>query len=639
MSNLPVIAAIEELQDSNTDNRQRLQKSMRAGMLNIVRSVQSLENSFTNFSKAFLDEQQKQAFLQLEAQREAARKQQEQIDKKTEDMKAGKIDVGFMTLSGLTAIAASITGFDDWLMSLQIPRILKNMRNAFTTIADKVKSAKNAVFAAGVKIANIEWGKLVPTIRFPEGDTFSAKALGVLENVKNSLMKPIRATLSSIRKTFPVAEWAETVGDVLTKAKTGITSALDSVKTGVVNNFSKIKVPDFPTLAWPDAVKNLKLPTIEAPKIFTEFKFPEMPETGKVLDNVKAFFVGTDAGGGVLGFFGKIGDLLTSIPGLKTAFRLVGGPVTAALLSIIDFFTGFYKGFVGEVGSDEMDPRNERELLGKKTETERTLSEKIFAGIEEGFLSFVEGITGAFDFLFIEIPAWLLGKFGMENASEWLKSFSLTEMVRPIWDGIKNVFKFFSNAEYRAEQVTAFKSKVSDTFNDMWETIKGWIGGIFDFLPSMDDITQKLNDLMPDWLKVETTTGTTVAQTGVTEDDLKAQAAELGLMQMPLVSLADTPDAQLSSDQLQAKFRAAEMARQSREAIAAENAARTQDVSEKSATQSSSSATVVVVDNKTDASQTSIQKVDTTIAVPPKPEPNNGWANMSQADFMRMAGG
>ena len=56
MSNLPVIAAIEELQDSNTYNRQRLHKSMRAGMLNIVRSVQSLENSFTNFSKAFLDE-------------------------------------------------------------------------------------------------------------------------------------------------------------------------------------------------------------------------------------------------------------------------------------------------------------------------------------------------------------------------------------------------------------------------------------------------------------------------------------------------------------------------------------------------------------------------------------------------------
>ena len=86
MSNLPVVAAIGELQESNTDNRQRLQKSLRAGLLNVTNAVKSLETSLMNVMSAQLEEQQRQAFLELERMREAAREKQAptQKDKKVD---------------------------------------------------------------------------------------------------------------------------------------------------------------------------------------------------------------------------------------------------------------------------------------------------------------------------------------------------------------------------------------------------------------------------------------------------------------------------------------------------------------------------------------------------------------------------
>ena len=45
-ANLPIVNAVNELKDSNKDQRERLQKSMRAGLLNIRKSVDALSLSF-----------------------------------------------------------------------------------------------------------------------------------------------------------------------------------------------------------------------------------------------------------------------------------------------------------------------------------------------------------------------------------------------------------------------------------------------------------------------------------------------------------------------------------------------------------------------------------------------------------------
>ena len=62
--------------DAATDNRQRLQKSLRAGLLNVVKSVDSMHNTLRDLyemQKAGWDAQASQAGLDLEAAREASR--------------------------------------------------------------------------------------------------------------------------------------------------------------------------------------------------------------------------------------------------------------------------------------------------------------------------------------------------------------------------------------------------------------------------------------------------------------------------------------------------------------------------------------------------------------------------------------
>ena len=61
---------------NETDNRQRLQKSLRAGLLNVVKSVDGMHNTLRDLyemQKAGWDAQAMQAGLDLEAAREASR--------------------------------------------------------------------------------------------------------------------------------------------------------------------------------------------------------------------------------------------------------------------------------------------------------------------------------------------------------------------------------------------------------------------------------------------------------------------------------------------------------------------------------------------------------------------------------------
>ena len=102
---------------------------------------------------------------------------------------------------------------------------------------------------------------------------------------------------------------------------------------------------------------------------------------------------------------------------MKTVLR----PFTQILLSVIDFVTGFYKGFTGEEGE---------------------LSEKLLSGLEGGFLGIVKGITEGFDLIFLELPAMLAEKLGAGKAAEFLRGLKITDLVDPIWAGLKGVVVF-----------------------------------------------------------------------------------------------------------------------------------------------------------------------------------------------------
>ena len=469
MSNLPVVASIEELQDSNTDNRQRLQKSLRAGLLNVVKSVRSLETTMANIARAQMEQQQLANFAQLEAAREAARKDQDQ-KKRAETADAATLDLGGIAMPALVAIAASITGLDAALKALRLPNTFKNMSKVLTTVSDAVKDATKSLGTVADKIKNINWLKLIPRVTFPDGTAFLERVNTRAASLRTALVSQITQTTTALKTAF-----LEFIKPVTTKAEnlkaailSPITQAIDNLKLKVAN----IKFPELPKLAWPAAVTNLKLPSIEMPEALKNFKFPEMPNFTEVMDKVKLVLRGADGTGGILGFFTKIGGFLTNIPGLKTAFRLVGGPVTAALLGIIDFFTGFYKGFVG--GEDKFDE------FGDKIEDDRSFVTKFLDGLEGGFLGFTKGITEAIDLLFIKLPAWLLEKVGLEDAAEFLRGFSLTALVDPIWNGIKSIFTFFTDPEFRAEQIAKFKDSFIQMFENAVDNIKKFFSDLLD---------------------------------------------------------------------------------------------------------------------------------------------------------------
>jgi hypothetical protein len=436
MSNLPVIAAVEELKDSNTDNRKRLQKSMRAGLLNVVKSVQSLELTLTNAFKAQMEQAQRDEFSRLEALRELTRAQESSSDTQKDDTKKmGTIDGKLVTMSALTAVIASMTGFDDWIKALRIPALMKNVQNTFTRTVDSIKNMRAGIFRVAGFFNAIKWADYIPTLRFPDSTTFT-------DNI-TALLSPINTAISKLNLDFKV-----------------------------------LKIPPFPELKWPKVVTDIKLPKVELPDTLKNFKLPEFPDLigeDGFLTKTKNFIFGAGeaAKGGLVGFFKGIADTVGKIPGLKSGLRIVGGPWLQGFISLIDFVTGFYKGFTDQEAVYDS-------ATGQTFMKERSLTDRILGGLEGGVLGLIKGITGAFDALFIRLPAWLLEKVGMEDAANFLREFSLTDMVDPIWNGIKNIFKFFSDPEYRKEQVELFQGKFTNMFSDAIENIRLFFADLLD---------------------------------------------------------------------------------------------------------------------------------------------------------------
>jgi hypothetical protein len=479
MSNLPVIAAVEELKDSNTDNRKRLQKSMRAGLLNVVKSVQSLELTLTNAFKAQMEQAQRDEFSRLEALRELARAQESTSDtQKDDNKKMGTIDGKLVAMSALTAVIASMTGFDDWIKALRIPALMKNVQNTFTRTVDSIKNMRAGIFRVAGFFNAIKWADYIPTLRFPDGTSFADNVTKLVSNLRNNISAQFTRAISSVRAIFPIAEWKDTISTKALNFKAAILSPINNAISKLKLDFKVLKIPSFPELKWPKVVTDIKLPTVELPDNLKNFKLPVFPDLigeNGFLTKTKNFIFGAGeaAKGGLVGFFSGIADTVGKIPGLKAGLRIVGGPWLQGFISLIDFVTGFYKGFTDQEAVYDS-------ATGQTFMKERSLTDRILGGLEGGILGLIKGITGAFDALFIRLPAWLLEKLGMEDAANFLREFSLTDLVDPIWNGIKNIFKFFSDPEYRKEQVELFKGKFTNMLSEAIENIRLFFADLLD---------------------------------------------------------------------------------------------------------------------------------------------------------------
>ena len=288
------------------------------------------------------------------------------------------------SIPALTAIVASIAGFDDFLKGLNLVPKIDTVKNFFTRIGNLFD-----------KIGRIALPKL-PKIVLPEIPSLRiVDAAGeIVDNIKLKLPKLPKFSLL----TF--------LGDVYNAGEP-----------------IKLKLPELPKFSFDtDLLKSFKIKLPELPNINI------LPENFSFIDKLKGILGNfpdgaTDvAGKGILGFIGSAAKVLEPVlKPIKFIMRTVLRPFTQVLLSVIDFVVGFYKGFTGEDGE---------------------LSEKLLAGLEGGFLGVVKGITEGFDLIFLELPAMLAEKLGAGKAAEFLRGLKITDLVDPIWAGIKGLVVF-----------------------------------------------------------------------------------------------------------------------------------------------------------------------------------------------------
>jgi phage-related protein len=211
----------------------------------------------------------------------------------------------------------------------------------------------------------------------------------------------------------------ETIGTKIDNFKGSVTGFLDSANTktttafaGAAENFdSKATSVKTSVQKFFDGIPRLKI---------------TMPEgIGAIGDSIKAVFGNMDEGTGVLGFLGKVaGFLKPLLVPFEFVLKTVMRPITQIFLSLIDFVVGFYEGFTGEDGG---------------------FGDKLKAGIEGGIKGIIKGFTEAIDMIFIDLPAWLLEKLGFKGIADKLREFSLTAVVDPVWEAVKNFFKNMFN--------------------------------------------------------------------------------------------------------------------------------------------------------------------------------------------------
>ena len=366
-------------------------------------------------------------------------------------------------LPGLIALGASLTGFDAAIKALKIPDYLRGIRTSFDTIADGFRVLSDRFET--LRLRFMLWG--------------------------DEIKKIVTPTLEDIKARIPKITLPESITNFVDNLKTRIGNIIPSMDD-IKARLPRISIP------IPDAVKNFEMPKIAIPDAIKNLEMPDMTP-------LKNFLVGTQEGGGVFGFLKNTlvfaTDLISKTPGLKFAFRLVGGPVTQALVSLFDFFTGFYKGFVGD-----LEPKYDE--FGDIIPDDRSMMTKIFDGIEGGFDGVLKGIVDGVQLLFISIPKWILEKLGVDMS--WMDNFSLwDDIISPVWEVIKGIPKFIFSAEYRQEQMNNVKKAWDDAggmtgiANSIWDAITGAISEAIKGLPTPSELYDKLMSYLPDWIRPE----------------------------------------------------------------------------------------------------------------------------------------
>ena len=376
---------------------------------------------------------------------------------------------GGMMFPALIALGASLTGLDAAIKAMALPGKFKTFNTNFIKFSDEIVYMGIRIEEFTKKVKGFFKVPELPKIAFVdvEGKPYDFKKFKIkLPDVPK--LQIAESTLNSIEgiKTSTNAFFDGIKTGVVTKLtvaveptllaidniKTSVNGFFDGIKTGAMSKLTPAietvgtKIDDFKgrvtgfldgantrvTTAFADASDTLGTKANKVKSSVQGFfdGIPRlkvtMPEgIGAIGDSIKGVFGSLDEGTGVLGFLGKVaGFLKPLLTPFEFVLKTVMRPITQIFLSLIDFVVGFYEGFTGEDGS---------------------FGDKLKSGIEGGIKGIIKGFTEAIDMIFIDLPAWLLEKLGFEGIAEKLREFSLTAVVDPVWEAVKNFFKNMFN--------------------------------------------------------------------------------------------------------------------------------------------------------------------------------------------------
>ena len=377
-----------------------------------------------------------QKLKNLETQREA-KKKLPAIPQPGGGRRDGGLDLGLLGgLTGLGALgatlaglAASMAGLDEAIKALRIGQIAKGLvatgkalNTRFTTFIDSIRDFGKGIATFGRNLKNL---LIIPD---------ETKTL--FKNIPNNFLQGLYKILGLGVDGKPVVDTSEGVKS-FSKTIQAIRTSISNFLKPVTDLFSntegegRISKAIAPITEFFDGLSN-KIGSIT--KYFPTVNF----------EALKGILGGGEAGGGIIGFFQKIISALDPIlTPLKKIIGFALRPFFQIIISAIDFFVGFYDGF--------MEGDNKK------------LLDRIKSGFEGGIKGVIKGFTEAIDLLFIKLPAWFADKLGFEDASKKLKEFSLTALVDPAWEAVKNFFKeAFANPTSKIKQVTASVGSMSE---------------------------------------------------------------------------------------------------------------------------------------------------------------------------------
>lgn len=384
---------------------------------NILKSVSNIEKTFNGYIKW----KKLQADLADDPNQKQKNKGFSEI--KPMSLFGLRLVSGKQTLLGLAGLIAELTGLDDWLKTLDLPRIFKNIRGAFQGLNDF--SVKISESISRFKLPELPKIRIVDS----DGKNLVDEAGKVIEN----LSEKFKIRLPEL----PKFSFTDEAGKVIEKLPTIDMQPIRSAIAGVMLQFELFS-------------NDLQEVVKSFPKI--QIDMPEMPEKSGIFSGIKTFFVGTEEGGGIIGkiadFFSgfEIPEKLTKY--LLTPLKFLIGP----LITFLDFVFGAFDGWKEAAENPKA-----------------TFGDKIWGALQGGVEGIIKGILGAIELVVGSLLPWILEQTGLNNAATFLKNIFNEEAG----GGIAKYVDFSMWGEKLGEGLfNVFNVIIPDAIKSMTDTLK-----------------------------------------------------------------------------------------------------------------------------------------------------------------------